>query len=205
VLRILTENNFLLCDNYTNETNYTLTNKGQIATNIREVHCIVFANIIELGLFKNFSAKEIVAILSCFTNVTVPEEKKSIHPQSKYENVEHFIQKVYDMYIFQSDLEIDNNIHTGFNYSMHFDLVDYIIKWCECESEVECKQLINTLYLDKDIFLGEFVKAILKINNITSEIEKIAENTGDIELLAILKQVPLITLKYVATNQSLYV
>ena len=205
VLRILTENNFLLSDNYTTNTNYTLTLKGQIATNIREVHCIVFANIIESGLLKQFSAKEIVAILSCFTNVTVPEEKKSIHPVSNYENIKIFIQKLYDMYIFQNDLELDNSIHTGFNYSMHFDLVDYIIKWCECESEIECKQLINTLYLDKDIFLGEFVKAILKINNITSEMEKIAENIGDIELLSILKEVPLITLKYVATNQSLYV
>jgi hypothetical protein len=44
--------------------------------------------------------------------------------------------------------------------------------------------------LEKDIFLGEFVKAILKINNITAELEKV---------------VPQLTLKYVATNQSLYI
>ena len=35
--------------------------------------------------------------------------------------------------------------------------------------------------------------------------EKVAEFIGDIELLSILKQVPQITLKYVATNQSLYI
>ena len=35
--------------------------------------------------------------------------------------------------------------------------------------------------------------------------EKIAEYLGDMEFLSILKQVPLQTLKYVATNQSLYV
>lgn len=67
---------------------------------------------------------------------------------------------------------------------------------------------VNNYYIQflwKEIFLGEFIKAILKINNITSEMEKIAENLGDIEFLSILKDVPILTLKYVATNQSLYV
>jgi hypothetical protein len=109
------------------------------------------------------------------------------------------------MYQGQFDSELKNKIDIGIDYSLHFDLIDFTIKWCECENDVECKQLLNTISLEKDIFLGEFVKAILKINNITSEMEKIAEYLGDMEFLSILKQVPLLTLKYVATNQSLYV
>ena len=88
---------------------------------------------------------------------------------------------------------------------MHFDLIDYVIKWCECENDMECKKLLNEIIESKEIFLGEFIKAILKINNITSEMEKVAEFIGDIELLSILKKFPQITLKYVATNQSLYI
>ena len=57
----------------------------------------------------------------------------------------------------------------------------------------------------KQIFLGEFVKALLKINNISCEFEKIAEMTGNILLLSKLKKIPNMTLKYVVTNQSLYV
>jgi hypothetical protein len=57
----------------------------------------------------------------------------------------------------------------------------------------------------KQIFLGEFVKALLKINNISSEFEKIAEMTGNISLLSKLREIPVMTLKYVVTNQSLYV
>jgi hypothetical protein len=59
--------------------------------------------------------------------------------------------------------------------------------------------------VEKDIFLGEFVKAILKINNISAEIKKVGEMIGDLELVAKLAQVEEKTLKYVATNQSLYV
>jgi hypothetical protein len=58
---------------------------------------------------------------------------------------------------------------------------------------------------EKNIFLGEFVKALIKITNISCELEKICELGGDMELLSKLKQIPEITLKYVATNQSLYV
>ena len=35
------------------------------------------------------------------------------------------------------------------------------------------------MHSEKDIFLGEFVKAILKINNIVAEMELIAEYNGD--------------------------
>jgi Cu/Ag efflux protein CusF len=58
---------------------------------------------------------------------------------------------------------------------------------------------------EKEIFLGEFVKAILKINNISCEMEKIAEMTGNISLLSKLKEIPKMTMKFVVTNQSLYV
>jgi hypothetical protein len=109
------------------------------------------------------------------------------------------------MYQKQSNIEIKNMIETGIDYSMHFDLIDYIIKWCECENDVDCKLILQQISTEKDIFLGEFVKAILKINNITAEMEKIAEMLGDIELLSILKKVPQLTLKFVATTQSLYV
>ena len=44
-----------------------------------------------------------------------------------------------------------------------------------------------------------------KINNISSELEKVAELIGNIELLHKLHEIPAKTLKYVATNQSLYI
>jgi hypothetical protein len=55
------------------------------------------------------------------------------------------------------------------------------------------------------VFLGDFVKALLKINNIASELEKMCETTGNMELLEKVSQIPSLTLKYVVTNQSLYI
>jgi competence CoiA-like predicted nuclease len=112
---------------------------------------------------------------------------------------------INDMYEKQSNIELKIMIETGIDYSIHFDLINYAIRWCECENDTDCKRLLKEISIEKEIFLGEFIKSILKINNITSEMEKIAELLGDMEFLSILKQVPQLTLKYVATTQSLYV
>lgn len=201
VLSLMEQDNFI---NYS-DNKYCLTNKGYIATYIRETHCLVFAELIETNILHKFQAKEIVGILSCFTNISVQEEKKSIFPTSEYTGVKETIMIMNEMYQKQYNIELKNGVETGIDYSIHFDLIDYVIKWCECDNDIDCKQLLKEISNDKDIFLGEFIKAILKINNITSEMEKIAELFGDMKFLTILKEVPILTLKYVATNQSLYI
>jgi superfamily II RNA helicase len=202
VLKLMENDNFI---QMTDDNKYTLTTKGHIATHIRETHCLVFAYIIESKMLHKFEAKELVGILSCFTNITVQEEKRAVLPTSEYGDVKNIVIAIYDMYQTQSNIELKNMIETGIDYSIHFDLIDYAIKWCECSNDIDCKRLIHQISIEKDIFLGEFIKSILKINNITAEMEKIAELLGDMEFLSILKQVPQLTLKYVATNQSLYV
>jgi superfamily II RNA helicase len=202
VLHLLQDAKFVETD----EANkYQLTIRGNIATHLREIHCLVFAELIEQGDITKFGAKELVGILSCFTNITVPEEKRAVFPMSSNNCVKNMVTNIFEKYQNQSMIELKNDINTGIDYSMNFDIIDYAMKWCECENDVDCKQLLQQIGLEKEIFLGEFVKAILKINNITSEMEKLAEMLGNMEFLAVLKNIPILTLKYVATNQSLYV
>ena len=79
------------------------------------------------------------------------------------------------------------------------------MNWCHAENEEECKEIINELKREKKIFLGDLIKAVLKINNIATEIENICETTQNIALLEKIKKIPGLTLKFVATNQSLYI
>lgn len=196
--------NLLRQSGFINDEN-ALSPKGHIAANIREVQCLIFAELIESGILKRFEAKELVGILSCFTNVTVPDDKCFRLPVSNREAVKDIVQQISDMYFKHFNDELNNNINTGTDYTMQFDLIDYTIRWCECQNDKECKQLLHEISIEKEVFLGEFIKAILKINNIVVEMEKVAEILGDIEFLSILREIPELTLKYVATNQSLYV
>jgi superfamily II RNA helicase len=50
-----------------------LTLKGKIASSIREVHCLIFANLLESNRLQQFDVLDLIALFSCFTNVSVPD------------------------------------------------------------------------------------------------------------------------------------
>jgi len=187
------------------EEDYILSQKGHIATHLREVHCLVFAELIDKKMLYELTSRQLVAIFSCFTNISVQYELKDLFPKSDDKTIKNMAIEINEMYHEYQAKESKNNINTGTDYEIHFDLLDYVIRWCDCDSIEECKFLLQTLENEKGIFLGEFVKALLKINNISSELEKVAELIGNIEFLSKLKEIPTMTLKYVVTNQSLYV
>jgi superfamily II RNA helicase len=188
------------------EDEYKLTRMGAIATHLRETHCLVFSHLLADRQFDTLSSIELACIFSCFTNVTVNDEQKTFtHRGCQLNSIGSILDQVQIMYNKHQDFETTEMIQTGIDYQYHFDLVDATHAWCKAENAAECKYVIQKLEENKSIFLGEFVKAILKINNISSEMEKIAESLGDIALLSKLQEIPQLTQKFVATNQSLYV
>ena len=215
VLRLLHDDQFIEKTNdiiYDNSINYTtteimsLTSKGKIATQIREVHCLVFANMYNNPTFLNLSSRQIVSLFSCFTNIKVIEEQKENSPNSHADVVNNMIHEIETQYSKYYNTELERNIQSGIDYSViHYDLLKYIENWCDATEVDDCKVILEKMSHEKNIFLGEFVKAILKINNISCEFEKIAETMGNVELLSKLKEIPELILKFVVTNQSLYV
>jgi superfamily II RNA helicase len=184
---------------------YQLLLKGRAAAHFREVPCLLFTNLVLNNRFHLFSTVELIGFLSSFTNIKVSDDKKCIVPTSENKKVKQLIQETYESTLILSDWEIKNGCNTGTDYSMIFDITDYIMLWSRSDSEQECRLLLLEMSAEKDIFLGEFVKAILKIVAIAAELAAVAELVGDMELLEKCRQVPLSLQKFVATNQSLYV
>jgi len=177
--------------------------KGSIAVNLREVHCLVFAEWIHTKRLSSMTAVQLAILFSCFTNIVVAEEFQTYSVP-----VEDMVETIVDIKMALEryrDLENRESLDTGIDYSLHFDLVVHIKDWMMASTVQECKMVLTRLETEKGIFLGEFVKAVLKINAISCEIEQVAERLGDMELCSRCKEIPKQTLKYVATNQSLYV
>jgi len=201
---LLRDEGFIEMDK-TNNNQLSLTLKGSIASNLRETHCLVFSQLFQENIFDMLSSIQLVSLFSCLTNIVVKDEMKNYVPRIDDVSFKNIIFKVKNMYNDYITKENNLGINSGIEYTFHYDLLNYVDKWCYCENVEECKQLLETLAHEKEVFLGEFVKALLKINNICNELEKIAEMIGNISLLSKLKEIPLLTLKYVVTNQSLYV
>jgi len=189
----------------TTEKIEVLTLKGRIASQLREVHSLVFAKLLEDGDLYKLTTTQLITLFSCFTNISVQEGVEDFTPYTEDIMVKDIINTINTMYSEYQQTEINYKINTGVDYNIHYDLISYVEEWSKCENVEECKMILQRLESEKGIFLGEFVKALLKINNISSEMEKIAEMTANIEFLSKLREIPNMTLKYVVTNQSLYV
>jgi len=203
VVTLLQEEGFFVCEEDSAELSLSL--KGKIAAQLRETHCLVFAELLENNKLDNLTSKQLVSLFSCFTNISVQDDFKDYSPHIKDDLLESLIKDIVYMYESYQDKETKYRIKSGIEYNIHYDLLNYVDEWCDCETASDCKVLLQRLTEEKQIFLGEFVKALLKINNISNEMEKVAEMTGNIAFLSKLKEIPHITLKYVVTNQSLYV
>ena len=204
VLALLNEEEYIEGD-LNDETSLKLTLRGKLASQIREAHGLVFSRLFEQNKFDSLTPKQLVALFSIFTNISVQDDFKDSIPKSTDEVVNKNVTTIVDMYSEYQNKELQYNINTGFDYNVQFDLLNYVGEWCDCNDMESCKFLLQNLGAEKEVFIGEFVKALLKINNISSEMEKLAELTGNMALLAKLKEIPNLTLKYVVTNQSLYV
>ena len=206
VMNILEKKGFLQKVKDDHDDSLQLSLKGELAANLKELHGLVFATF----SLDAFSAKELVALFSCFTNIHVSEDVKTISLQENKTITPSFIAFLQDIqrsHHEYQDLELKYNVNTGFDYTnaMQYDLIEYVLEWCESNSVEDCKRVLQRMADEKEIFLGEFVKALLKINNISNEMEKNAERTGNLALLSKLREIPALTLKFVVTNQSLYV
>jgi superfamily II RNA helicase len=199
-------NDGFICFEEKEKEKYILTLKGQVASNIREVHCLIFSHIIFFNSKLHLlNISEIIGFLSCFTNISVPDDKKCISADSNSELLNDFINEIVQLYNQFSDFENINNIQSDNDNNINFELINYMIDWTKCETDMECKEVLQKLVIEKNIFSGEFIKAVLKINNIVEELKNVCEIIGFMELYHKLNEIPRMTLKYIVTNQSLYV
>jgi len=211
VLQFLQQYNYVkeeLCDVDTNKSNIVIQEKGGIATFIQETHCLAFTDfLIKEEYLKKYNSYEIAAILSCFANIRVKEDKKIHNAMYLTTNTQlnESLQSMSAIYNDYMDEELRSGISQANNLEYLFEFVNPILQWCEAEDEKTCKDIMKKCEFEYETFPGEFIKAILKINNMVNEMKNVAEYMGNVELLHKLTAIPDLTLKFVATNQSLYV
>jgi hypothetical protein len=186
--------------------------KGSICSHIAEVHGPVWVTcmIEKWKYFQDFTPRQLVGLLSCVTDVKVKEECEVNVVRTDDEFLKHRVMEMKDLYEYYDTQEGSLDIRTGIRYDEAFsvNIVEEAMAWCDCDSEEACKLFINEKLNVKGISLGDFTKAILKIATAAKELRGLYElewcNTQT-EWLHKLSQIEEMVLKYIATNQSLYV
>lgn len=205
ICKIMVEEGFI---NNLGDGIYELTALGNIATNIAEIHPLpISKKMCDSAYFADFTPKQLVGLFSCFTDVKIPSDQKYSMPITEDKQLKQMINDLVGFYKNYESMEHGLDLRTGIRYenALIFDMVDYSMSWCECETEEECKYFIQSVISEKEISIGDFTKAMMKIVTISKELLGIAESVGAIDLMYKLNQIEGMVLKYVLTSQSLYV
>lgn len=190
---------------YSSTQTLHLKDIGIAASQLREVPCIVFAKCIQNNLIQELSSRDLVGLFSCFADFDNKDKDVPIVFSSKTLTINDTLQCMYTMCNEFKEFEVKNILSTGTNYNFNNGFIEYVLEWYDAETSQDCMSVLKRVEEEKEVFLGEFVKGIIKINNIVNEFESVAEKMGYIQLLHNLREIHVKTLKFVATNQSLYV
>jgi hypothetical protein len=208
IITVLLDDGFVCIQNENNIIDYHFTPMGTIASCIAEIHPLIMAKfIIQNNYLAEFSAKELVGLFSCFTDVNVAADIAVSVPCTHHSFLRSKINELAASYVSYQKKEIDADVRTGIKYEgvLMYDIIDYAMEWCDCSTESQCKELIEKLHYNSDVSIGDFTKAMLKIATISRELMTLCEMMNQTNLLHKLSEIEGMILKYITTCQSLYV
>lgn len=186
--------------------NLELTEKGNMALCLGEIPSVAFTDFLikQKDIINRLSSQDLASLFSIFTSIRLPEESRVINIQELdlSKDTKHLLKKVKRNLDYWKDIEIKlyNNVD---NYDIHYDLCEIIYKWCSVTEGQQYNIFEELKYWG--IFIGDFIKAILKINKLAVEVEAIGILTENLSLVKKMKEIRTLTLKSIVTNNSLYV
>ena len=203
VCQIMIDEGFL---NHDDEC-YQLTDLGEMASGIAEIHPLCLTSLIQKWNFNEFTSEQLIGLFSCFTDVKVPEDLRMYGPSIDDDFLKSKIKEVIEIYKKYSGREEDLELCTGIRYedALQYDMIDFAMDWANLDNEIDCKRFIQTIVSEKGISTGDFTKSMLKIVTISKEWISVFEELGNVDIVYKLTKIEGMILKYVTTAQSLYV
>ena len=95
------------------------------------------------------------------------------------------------------------DLQANYLENIHYNMCDFIKEWWIADDANKCYKTVEKMKY-YGVSLGKIIKALLKLNNIVDELEKACLIQNNFELIEKIKEIPNQTLKFIATNQSLY-
>lgn len=174
-----------------------ITIRGNIGVFINECNFILLTELIVNGIFDDLVIQEIITLLAIFIETKEKEiglDDLDITPNMN-KKLRHVTSIVNDLKF----KEINNNDKANEDFwTINYDFVNIAYMWaCGCD--------IREIKGSNDIYEGNFIKNITKINNICNEIINTSEIVNNIELIIKLKAAEPLLIRDIVTVSSLYI
>jgi len=176
-----------------------ITIKGVIAGQINECNPIILTEMITDGIFDDLEASEICAILGIFIDDAKKDQRLSIgnvkcssKVVDKLKKIDSIINKVVDM---EKSFGVDN-VNYGY-WDLYYEYVDVAYSWASGENISKMLDMLDT-------YEGNFIRNMLKINNMAHDIACLTKIYGNIKILPEFEKIEDLIIRDIVTVSSLY-
>jgi superfamily II RNA helicase len=176
-----------------------ITIRGIVATGINECNELLFTEMIFNGWLEDLDFPEIIAVLSSFINEKDPNSRdKYISDLKVPRKVENVLHKLVAKSEYFMNLEDQHKININSDYSVYLDFIEPAYIWASGGT-------IQDIYKATSIYDGNFVKAIMRINNICDNLKTILILLEKYELLGKIENYHEVLIRDITSINSLYV
>jgi len=193
----LTKNN---SENITEMISTDVSVKGTIAVFINECNFIILTELVTSDIFDDLVIQEICAVLAIFID-TKDKDKEEIglgdldvspNINKKISDIARLVNRLK-----QEETEYNNHADEDF-WSLNYNFIDAAYMWA-----MGCD--IREIKGKYDVYEGNFIRNIMKINNICTELINATEVIDNVALMIKLKAIEPLLIRDIVTPVSLYI
>lgn len=176
----------------------SLTIKGLIASQINECNEVTFTEALMDGIFDDLTEVELAGMLGVFSCTRIQDEDKrgnieNLEVPQKIKNKLFKLQEINNKFKqkeFESEIKINND------WDMNLDMVEYAYHWANGTDYYE---------LGFANFEGNFVRDMIRLDNIARDVVTMAEMVGKLDLMNKASLINEKVIRDMVTVDSLYV
>ena len=188
-------------DNMWDLTVENITVKGIVASNIHEINPIIMTELLVNDVFADITPQELIAILAVFLetrSINDSYEKPDISSIGLSRNCVDIIYNILDTANYFGESEYNKfKLDLGTQYEIFDTMIPIAFDWA---NGVDFREMIRKM----PIFEGNFIKDMIKINNILMEIESASEIIENIKLYQLCQEAKSLIIRDVVSIDSLY-
>ncbi|AYV84599.1 MAG: DEXDc helicase [Hyperionvirus sp.] len=178
--------------------------KGVIAAQINECNAIVLTEMIVGGYFVGLSAEEIVGLLAIFIDETKTDDMIGLDDVVGTPKLKEYVSDLVDVVAQYQYLEESIGIEGSDDkyWSLSYDFIDAAYLWASAKNDADISKVFSAGV--ETMYVGNFIRSMIKINNIAKDLIHLCELNGDITPIPILSKIEGLVMKDFVTVNSLY-
>ncbi len=176
-----------------------LTQRGMIGMGINECNELLFAYLLDNYINEDLTYAEWIGLFGLFVEEKdLSHEEKMVSTMKISNKMKSIIRNLEEEMMEIANDELKYKINIGSTYELHYDFVETLYQWA---SGVEYTEIIK----EKKMFDGNFVKAVLRTQNIVDDVKNICKELKNYEMLVKLENAEIPLIRDIAQINSLYI